>query len=248
MFWVRWASSRCSHGCCNPLQWIAVPPTAPCQWRNMPRTRVMKRAISWLALPRPRLLDPRQPCRMLQHAGATWPAHQLVQTPSHTSPTRRTAARRASRRAQTILLRACIAAAQSRVAAPTLSDPRPPPPGPTFTPYRDGHYWCRRYPRRGFASIPGLMRHFTTQRAGTPVDELVPFSSRSNGSLARTPRVEGSEGLAHARATGAPSPQATASWAHWESARPRSHLGASARTASPAAGGEVGLRAPPPPG
>ena len=67
--------------------------------------------------------------------------------------------------------RARIAAAQSRVAAPTLSDPRPPPPGPTFSPNRDGRYWCSKCPRRGFATIPSLTRHFTTQHAGTQVDE-----------------------------------------------------------------------------
>ena len=45
--------------------------------------------------------------------------------------------------------RARIAAVQSRVAAPVLSDPRPPPPVPVFSPFRDGHYWCSKCPRRG---------------------------------------------------------------------------------------------------
>ena len=67
--------------------------------------------------------------------------------------------------------RARIAAAQSRVAAPTLSDPHPPPPRPTFSPHIDKHYWCSKCPRRGFTTIPGLMRHFTTQHTGTQVDE-----------------------------------------------------------------------------
>ena len=37
--------------------------------------------------------------------------------------------------------RARIAAAQSRVAAPTFSGLRPPPAAPLLSPYRDGHYW-----------------------------------------------------------------------------------------------------------
>ena len=64
-----------------------------------------------------------------------------------------------------------IAAVQSRVAAPVLSDPRPPPPVPAFSPFRDGHYWCSKCPRRGFTTIPGLMRHVTHQHAGSSVDE-----------------------------------------------------------------------------
>ena len=67
--------------------------------------------------------------------------------------------------------RARIAAAQSRVAAPVLSDPRPPPSAPVFSPFRDGHYWCSKCPRRGFTTIPGLMRHVTHQHAGSSVDE-----------------------------------------------------------------------------
>ena len=67
--------------------------------------------------------------------------------------------------------RARIAAVQSRVAAPVLSDPRPPPPAPAFSPFRDGHYWCSKCPRRGFTTIPGLMRHVTHQHAGSSVDE-----------------------------------------------------------------------------
>ena len=62
--------------------------------------------------------------------------------------------------------RARIAAVQSRVAAPVLSDPRPPPPVPVFSPFRDGYYWCSKCPRRGFTTIPGLMRHVTHQHAG----------------------------------------------------------------------------------
>ena len=65
--------------------------------------------------------------------------------------------------------RARIAAVQSRVAAPVLSDPRPPPPVPAFSPFRDGHYWCSKCPRRGFTTIPGLMRHVTHQHAGSSV-------------------------------------------------------------------------------
>ena len=67
--------------------------------------------------------------------------------------------------------RARIAAVQSRVAAPTMADPRPPPPVPAFSPFRDGHYWCSKCPRRGFTTIPGLMRHITHQHAGSIVDE-----------------------------------------------------------------------------
>ena len=67
--------------------------------------------------------------------------------------------------------RARIAAVQSRVAAPVLSDPRLPPPVPVFSPFRDGHYWCSKCPRRGFTTIPGLMRHVTHQHAGSSVDE-----------------------------------------------------------------------------
>ena len=67
--------------------------------------------------------------------------------------------------------RARIAAVQSRVAAPVVSDPRPPPPVPAFSPFRDGHYWCSKCPRRGFTTTPGLMRHITHQHAGSIVDE-----------------------------------------------------------------------------
>ena len=67
--------------------------------------------------------------------------------------------------------RARIAAVQSRVAASVLSDPRPPPPAPVFSPFRDGHYWCSKCPRRGITTIPGLMRHVTHQHAGSTVDE-----------------------------------------------------------------------------
>ena len=69
--------------------------------------------------------------------------------------------------------RARIAAVQSRVAAPVLSDPRPPPTAPVFSPFRDGHYWCSKCPRRGFTTIPGLMRHVTHQHAGSAVDEPI---------------------------------------------------------------------------
>ena len=74
-------------------------------------------------------------------------------------------------RISTPFARARIAAAQSRVAAPVLSDPRPPPSAPVFSPFRDGHYWCSKCPRRGFTTIPGLMRHVTHQHAGSSVDE-----------------------------------------------------------------------------
>ena len=67
--------------------------------------------------------------------------------------------------------RARIAAVQSRVAAPVVSDPRPPPHVPAFSPFRDGHFWCSKCPRRGFTTIPGLMRHVTHQHAGSTVDE-----------------------------------------------------------------------------
>ena len=67
--------------------------------------------------------------------------------------------------------RARIAAVQSRVAAPAVSDPRPPPPVPAFSPFRDGHYWCSKCPRKGFTTIPGFMRHITHQHAGSTVDE-----------------------------------------------------------------------------
>ena len=67
--------------------------------------------------------------------------------------------------------RARIAAVQSRVAAPVVSDPRPPPPVPAFSPFRDGHYWCSKCTRKGLTTIPGLMRHVTHQHAGSTVDE-----------------------------------------------------------------------------
>ena len=67
--------------------------------------------------------------------------------------------------------RARVAAVQSRVAPPVVSDPRPPPPVPPFSPFRDGHYWCSKCPRRGFTTIPGLMRHIMHQHAGSLVDE-----------------------------------------------------------------------------
>ena len=67
--------------------------------------------------------------------------------------------------------RARIAAVQSRVAAPVVSDLRPPPPVPAFSPFRDGHYWCSKCPRKGFTTIPGLMRHVTHQHASSTVDE-----------------------------------------------------------------------------
>ena len=67
--------------------------------------------------------------------------------------------------------RARIAAVQSRVAAPVESDPRPPPPVPSLSPFRDAHYWCSKCPRKGFTTIPGLMRHVTHQHAGSTVDE-----------------------------------------------------------------------------
>ena len=47
-----------------------------------------------------------------------------------------------------------FAAVQSRVAAPVLSDPRPPPPAPVFSPFRDGHHCCSKCPRRGFTHHP----------------------------------------------------------------------------------------------
>ena len=43
---------------------------------------------------------------------------------------------------------------------------------PAFSPFRDGHYWCSKCPRRGFTTIPGLMRHVTHQHAGSVVDEV----------------------------------------------------------------------------
>ena len=67
--------------------------------------------------------------------------------------------------------RARIAAVQSRVAAPVVSDPRLPPSAPVFSPFRDGHYWCSKCPRKGFTTFPGLMRHITHQHAGSTVDE-----------------------------------------------------------------------------
>ena len=42
---------------------------------------------------------------------------------------------------------------------------------PAFSPFRDGHYWCSKCPRKGFTTIPGLMRHVTHQNAGSTVDE-----------------------------------------------------------------------------
>ena len=62
--------------------------------------------------------------------------------------------------------RARIAAVQSRVAAPVVSGPVP-----VFSPFRDGHYWCSKCPRKGFTTIPGLMSHIAHQHAGSTVDE-----------------------------------------------------------------------------
>ena len=42
---------------------------------------------------------------------------------------------------------------------------------PAFSPFRDGHSWCSKCPRKGFTTIPGLMRHVTHQHAGSTVDE-----------------------------------------------------------------------------
>ena len=52
--------------------------------------------------------------------------------------------------------RARIAAVHSRVAAPVLSDPRPPPSVLAFSPFRDGHFWCSKCPRRGFTTTSWL--------------------------------------------------------------------------------------------
>ena len=67
--------------------------------------------------------------------------------------------------------RACITAVQSRVAAFVVSGPRAPPPSPDFSPFHNGYCWCSNCPRRGFAHIPGLMRHLTHQHAGPIIDE-----------------------------------------------------------------------------
>ena len=92
--------------------------------------------------------------------------------------------------------RARIAAVQSRVAAP-----RPPPPVPVFSPFRDGHYWCSKCPRRGFTTIPGLMRHVTHQHAGSSVDEATwslfrrDRTSHLHGSLLWWPQKNGCSDL-----------------------------------------------------
>ena len=102
--------------------------------------------------------------------------------------------------------RARIAAVQSRVAAPVLSDPRPPPPAPAFSPFRDGHYWCSKCPRRGFTTIPGLMRHVTHQHAGSSVDEATCSlfaairTSHLHGSRLWWPQKNGRSGLQSMRA------------------------------------------------
>ena len=63
--------------------------------------------------------------------------------------------------------------AQSRVAAPVLSDPRPPPPVPAFSPCRDGTTGAANVLAEAFATILGLMRHVTHQHAGSSVDEAI---------------------------------------------------------------------------
>ena len=67
--------------------------------------------------------------------------------------------------------RARIAAVQSRVATPIISNHKNPTTYPAFSPFRDGHYRCSKCPRKGFTAIPGLMRHVTHQHAGSTVDE-----------------------------------------------------------------------------
>ena len=64
-----------------------------------------------------------------------------------------------------------IAAVQSRVAAPVVSGPRAPLPTPAISPFRDGCCWCSKCPRKGFASVPGLIRHLTHQHASSTVDQ-----------------------------------------------------------------------------
>ena len=82
---------------------------------------------------------------------------------------------------------------QSRVAAPVLSDPRPPPPAPVFSPFRDGHYWCSKCPRRGFTTIPGLMRHVTAPARGLCSGRapLAPCSRRSKRVTCTAPACGG---------------------------------------------------------
>ena len=67
--------------------------------------------------------------------------------------------------------RARMAAVQSRVAAPVVSDPRAPPPTSAFPPFHGGSYWCSKCPRKGFQSAKGLMRHITHHHTGSVVDE-----------------------------------------------------------------------------
>ena len=64
--------------------------------------------------------------------------------------------------------RSRIAAVQSRVAAPNLSDPRPPPPVPAFSPFRDGHYWCSKYPRSGALELGSVIVVVKPVRQGLP--------------------------------------------------------------------------------
>ena len=78
--------------------------------------------------------------------------------------------------------RARIAAVQSRVAAPAVSDPRPPPPVPASSPFRDGHYWCSKSPFLDSCSTSCI-----STQALLWTSLPAPCSPRSNGSRAQLP-------------------------------------------------------------
>ena len=110
--------------------------------------------------------------------------------------------------------RARIAAAQSGVAAPTLSDPRQPPPCPTLS--LQGRPLLQQVPAAWLLPPP-----LSTEAPGSSLLQLTRF-------IVRILRAEDSDAQELPRATSAPSPrphalrpQATASRAHLEPAHPR---------------------------
>ena len=100
----------------------------------------------------------------------------------------------------------------------SVTDPRPPPPAPAFSPFRDGHYWCSKCPDRGFTIIPGLMRHVTHPARGLLCGRghlLLVRGDRTSdlhGSRLWWPQKNGRSGLQSMRA-GQSGQWATSSWA-----------------------------------
>ena len=95
-----------------------------------------------------------------------------------------------------LFARARLAAVQSRVAAPVVSELRAPPPPSAFESFHDVSYWCSKCLRRGFQSAKGLTRHITHHDTGSIVNkntsalftaiERVTCSTPSCGGLRRS--------------------------------------------------------------